>query len=83
DTFKSKPRSGLARKTSDRDDRALFRHAFNNSKDTFDALGIPFKSTHELSRNTVCKILKEHGKAKRKSRCKLYLKPEHKKKRLI
>ncbi|KAF8857048.1 hypothetical protein BDZ45DRAFT_553791, partial [Acephala macrosclerotiorum] len=35
------------------------------------------------SRNTVRKILKEHGKAKRKPRRKLYLKPEHKRKRLI
>jgi transposase len=82
-SFESKPRHGASKKTSDRDDRALVRHAIQNPKDTLYALATPSKSGHKLGRTTVRKILKAYGKAKRKPRKKPYLKPEHKYKRLI
>ena len=44
---------------------------------------IPSKLGYKLGRNTVSKILKAYGKAKRKPRKKPYLKPRHKYKRLI
>jgi len=82
-SFKNKPRSGPSKKTSDRDNRALIRHANQNLKDTLYALAIPSKLGHKLGRNTVRKILKAHSKAKCKPCKKLYLKPKHKYKRLI
>jgi Transposase len=82
-SFKSKPRNLNRKITSDRDDRALLRHALKHPKDTLHALGSPSKSTHKLGRNTVQKILKAYGKAKRKPRKKPYLKPKHKLKRVI
>ncbi|KAH9213104.1 hypothetical protein DL95DRAFT_463340 [Leptodontidium sp. 2 PMI_412] len=82
-SFENKPRSGPSKKTSDRNDRALIRHANQNPRDTLYALATPSKSGHKLGRNTVRKILKAYGKAKRKPRKKPYLKPKHKNKRLI
>ena len=52
-SFENKPRNGLFKKTSDRDDRALVRHAVANPKDTLFALATPSKSGHKLSHNTV------------------------------
>jgi transposase len=82
-TFESQPRNQGIRKCSDRDERALLRHANRFPRDTLHALGTPSKSGHKLHRNMVRKILKAHGKSKRKPRRKPYLKPEHKNKRLI
>jgi len=82
-SFENKPRRGPSKKTSDRDDRALVRHANQNPKDTLYALATPSKLGYKLGHNTVRKILKAYGKAKRKPRKKPYLKPEHKYKRLI
>lgn len=82
-SFESKPRQGALKKTSDRDDRALVRHANLNPRETLYALATPSKSGHKLGRTTVRKILKCYNKAKRKPRKKPYLKPEHKLKRLI
>lgn len=77
-TFESKPRSGRPKKTSARDDRALLRAANADTKATLYALATPSKSSHQLGRNTVRKILKSASKAKRKPRKKPFLKPEHK-----
>ena len=59
-SFEIKPRRGPSKKTSDRDDRALIRHANQNLKDTLYALATPSKSGYKLGRNTIRKILKEH-----------------------
>jgi hypothetical protein len=48
---------------------------------TLKALGSPSKSGKELNHHTVSKLLKKHGKAKRRPRKKPYLSPLHKKKR--
>ena len=64
--FKSKPRSGRPKKTTERDDRALLRAANRDTKATLFALATPSKSTKQLSRNTVCTILKAASKLKRK-----------------
>jgi transposase len=77
-TFKSKSRSGRPKKTTSRDDRALLRAANRDTKATLYALATPRKSGHQLGRNTVRKILKAAGKAKRKPCKKPFLKPEHK-----
>lgn len=82
-SFETRPGRGRSKKTSDRDDRALLRHANQHPRDTLHALATPSKSGHKLGRNTVRKILKAYGKAKRKPRKKPYLKLEHKNKRLI
>jgi hypothetical protein len=82
-SFKSKPWNLNRKITSDRDNRALLCHALKHPKDTLYALGSPSKLTYKLSRNTVWKILKVYGKAKRKPCKKPYLKPEHKLKRVI
>ena len=77
-TFESKPRSGRPKKTSSRNDRALIRAANADTKATLYALASLSKSSYQLGRNTVRKILKAAGKAKRKPRKKPFLKPEHK-----
>jgi transposase len=77
-SFQSKPRSGRPKKTTARDDRALLRAANRDTKATLFALATPSKSTRQLGRNTVRKILKAAGKAKRRPRKKPFLKPEHK-----
>jgi transposase len=81
-TFKSKARTGATKKTSIRNDRALVRHAIQHPRETLSALVTPSKSSKGLHRNTVRKILKSYGKAKRKPCKKPYLKPEHRERRL-
>jgi len=81
-TFKNKPRPGLKKKTNDRQDRALVRHANNNPREPLFALCIPSKSSKKLGRNTVRKVLKSYGKAKRKPCKKPWLRPENQTKRL-
>jgi transposase len=77
-SFESKRRSGRPKKTTPRDDRALLRAANRDTKAILYALATPSKSTCQLCRTTVRKILKAAGKAKRKPRKKPFLKPEHK-----
>jgi hypothetical protein len=72
------PDQDAQKKTSERDDRVLLRAANNDTKATLYALATPSKSGHQLSRNTVRKILKAAGKAKRKPQKKPFLKPKHK-----
>ncbi len=48
---------------------------------TLKALASPSKSGQQLNHYTVSKVLKRHGKAKRRPRKKPYLSPLHKKKR--
>jgi len=72
------PGLGVRKKTSTRDDRALLRAANADTKATLYALATPSKSGYQLGRNTVRKILKTAGKAKRKPRKKPFLSPEHK-----
>ena len=81
-SFQNRPRSGRPLKASERDQRALLRHANLHTKDTLQALGTPSKSTHSLSVNTVRRILVKHGKAKRKPRTKPFVSRVNKKKRL-
>ena len=76
-TFESKPRSGRPKKTSTRDDWALLRAANADTKATLYALATPSKSGHQLSRNTVRKILKVARKRKCVPQKKPFLKPEH------
>jgi hypothetical protein len=83
DSFKSRPRSGALKITTDRDDRALLRAANKDTKASLYALATLSKSTKRLGRNTVRKILRNAGKRKRRPRKKPFLKPEHKKARLI
>jgi hypothetical protein len=81
-TFKNKPRPGPKKKTTNRQDRALVRHANNNPRETLFALCTPSKSGKKLGRNTVRKVLKSYGKAKRRPRKKPWLRPENQTKRL-
>ena len=80
-SFYTKPGRGRKKKTSNRDDRALVRAASKDIRATLFALSTPSKSTKKLGRNTVRKILKSAGKAKRRPRRKPFLKEEHKKAR--
>src|SRR5438046_4021005 len=80
-TFKSNPRSGRPKKITPRGERALLRTALFDTRMTLKALATPSKSGQQLNHHTVSKVLKRHGKAKRRPRKKPYLKPEHKKKR--
>lgn len=82
-SFKSKPGRGNKPKLSPRAERTLVRIALNEPKMTLKALASPSKSGKELNHHTVSKILKRHGKAKRRPRKKPYLSPLHKKKRRI
>jgi hypothetical protein len=68
--------------TNDRQDRALVRHAVTNPRESLKLLATPSKSGIKLGRNTVRKILKEYGKAKRVPRQKPWLRGENRKRRL-
>jgi hypothetical protein len=78
EAYYNKPRLGAKPKTTKRDDRAVLRAANKDTKMTLHALCTPSKSTKQLGRNLVRKILKNAGKSKRCSRKKPFLKPEHK-----
>ena len=77
-SYYNKPRPGPKLKTTDRDNRALLRAANEDTRATLHALAIPSKSTKQLGRNLVRKILKNAGKSKRRPRKKPFLKSEHK-----
>jgi hypothetical protein len=81
--FENAPRPGAKKKTNDRQKRALLRHANANPRDTLIALGTPTKSGLKLGRNLVRKILKAHGKAKRRPRKKPWISQINKGKRLV
>jgi transposase len=80
--FYSLPRLGGRKKTNPCQDRALVRHAMTNPREPLTVLATPSKSGLKLSRNTVRKILKAHGKSKRVPRKKPWLSPENRKRRL-
>jgi transposase len=80
--FRTKPRSGAPKKTTTRQDRALVRFANANPRVPLHALATPSKSGIKLGRNTVRKILKAYGKAKRVPRSKPWLRGENRKRRL-
>ena len=80
-TLISKPRSGRPRKITPRGERALVRTAISEPRITLKALGSPSKSGKQLNHHMVAKVLKRHGKAKRRPRRKPYLSVLHKKKR--
>ena len=77
DRFTSAPRSGAPIKVTLKAERRLMRAAFNDTRAPLVALATPSKSGQQLHRNTVRKILKRNGKARRKPCRKPYLKPEH------
>ena len=80
--FNTKPRAPRRKRTTNRQDRALVRHAVANPRESLTVLTTPSKSGVKLGRNTVRKILKEYGKAKRVPRKKLWLWEENRKRRL-
>jgi transposase len=80
--FLTKPRPAPPKKTTDRQDRALIRYADANPRCSLKLLATPSKSGIKLGRNTVRKILKEYGKAKRIPRKKPWLRGENRKRRL-
>ena len=77
--FKSLPRPGASRKVDSKGERALLRHADQNTKDPLTVLGTPSKSGKQIHRGTVCKILKRNRKARRRARKKPYLRKLYKK----
>jgi hypothetical protein len=74
-----KPGSGAKKKLSARAKRTLVRIAINEPRMTLKALSTPSKSGKKLNHHTVAKILKQHGKAKRRPRKKPYLTIRYKK----
>jgi transposase len=78
DKFSNAKRSGAPRRVDPRGERALLRHADQNTRDPLAVLGTPSKSGKQLSRMTVRKILKRNGKARRRARKKPYLTKKHK-----
>jgi hypothetical protein len=71
-----------AKKTTNRQDRALVRYADANPRCSLKLLATPSKSGVKLGRNTVRKILKVHGRSKRVPRKKPWLRGENRKRRL-
>jgi len=80
--FYTKPRQGGRKRTTDREDRALVRYAVANPRCSLKLLATLSKSGKKLGVNTVRKVLKAYGKAKRVPRKKPWLRPENKKRRL-
>ena len=78
-TLARKPGSGAKKKLSARAERTLVRIAINKPRMTLKALSTPSKSGKKLNHHTVAKILKQHGKAKRRPRKKPYLTIRYKK----
>jgi ribulose 1,5-bisphosphate synthetase/thiazole synthase len=66
DKFSNSKRSGAPWKVNPRGERALVRHADQNTKDSLAILGTPSKSGKQLSRMSVRKILKRNNKARRR-----------------
>jgi transposase len=81
--YYNKPQPGPKPKTTNRDNSALRRAPNKDIRATLHALEIPSKSTKQLGRNLICKILKRAGKSKRRPRKKPFLKPEHNKGRVL
>ena len=79
--FKNKPRCGVKPKLNLRQERALVRHADKYPRDTLFALATPSKSGVQIGRNLVRKVLRKHGKAKRRPRTKPYITSINRKKR--
>ena len=80
--FLTKRRPSPPKKTNDRQDRALVRYAVANPRVPLHSLATPSKSGVKLNRNTVRKILKAYGKAKRVPRKKPWLREGNRKRRL-
>jgi len=80
--FKTKPRAPRRTRTNDRQDRALVRYATANPRVPLHVLATPSKSGLKLGKDTVRKILKVYGKAKRVPRKKPWLRGENRKRRL-
>jgi transposase len=82
DRFSSAPRSGRPPKVTPKAKRRLLRAASKDTRATLAALSTPSKSGKQLSKITVRKVLKQHGKARRRARRKLYLSKVHKRRRV-
>jgi DNA-directed RNA polymerase specialized sigma24 family protein len=80
-SFQTRPRSGQPQKVSQRGARALVRRAISEPRMTLKALSSPSKSGKQLHHQTVVRVLKSFGKAKRRPRKKPFLTELHKKKR--
>ena len=83
DRFSNAPRPGRPPKLTPKAKRRLLRAASQDTRVTLAALSTPSKSGIKLSRTTVRKVLKKHGKARRRARRKPYLSKVHKRRRVI
>jgi hypothetical protein len=79
--FESKPGRGRKPKLDPRAERALVGVTTTDIRIDLKAINSPSKSGKKLNHYTMAKVLKKHGKAKRRPRKKPYLSPLHIKKR--
>jgi hypothetical protein len=82
DRFSSVSRSGKPPKVTPKVKRRLLRAASKDTRATLAAFSTPSKSGIKLSKTTVRKVLKKHGKARRRARKKPYLSKVHKRRRV-
>jgi hypothetical protein len=75
-------RSGKPSKLISKSERRLLRAAANDTRANLAYLAISSKSDQKLSRITVRKIFKKHGKARRRARKKSYLFDKYKRARV-
>ena len=83
DRFSNAPRPGRPPKLTPKAERRLLRAASQDTRATLAALSTPSKSGIKLSKTTVRKVLKKHGKARRRARRKSYLSKVRKRRRVI
>lgn len=83
DGFESKPGRGAMRKVKPQGERNLLRIANEDTRMTLKALATPSKSGVKLHPRTVARILKFHGKAKRRPRKKSFLTKDHRRRRRV
>jgi predicted transcriptional regulator len=82
DRFSNAPRPGRPPKLTPKVKRRFLRAASKDTRATLTALSTPSKSGKQLSKTTVRKVLKQHGKARRRARRKPYLSKVHKRRRV-
>lgn len=80
--FTNAKRPGKPPKLTPKGERRLLRVAANDTRANLAYLAIPSKSGQKLSRTTVRKTLKKHGKARRRTRKKPYLSGKYKRARV-
>jgi transposase len=81
--FENEPGRRAMRRVKPQGERNLLRIANQDTRMTLKALATPSKSGVKLHPRTVAKILKFHGKAKRRPRKKPFLTEDHKRRRRV